>query len=103
MRAVGLHPDRFTRTARAAFIDAGFDPLVRTREIEQLPQKRWKGHMVHQVLCRGRRGKGPHYLWLHEWQLWSLISVKELLCPFHQGDQPVKITQIPEQMELWPR
>jgi hypothetical protein len=89
MRAIGLHPERQIEVARAAFIESGYDAGQRQRDIDGLESKTWKDRTVYRVLCRGRRGKGPHWVWLGESLLWCLISLDAYVCPYHAGDDPI--------------
>jgi len=85
----GLQPNRQTETAKAAFLDAGGDFDMRSKEIRELPCKIWRGCRVYRLVCKGTRGKGNHVVWTGEAHLWALISLAHFVCPYHVPDIPV--------------
>ena len=78
---------------RDFFARSGFDPVVRQAEIDALPTKTWNQWPVFRILCHGQRGRGPHWMWVNEAILWSLISFDCFVCPYHVPDLPLKVTE----------
>lgn len=83
---LGSHLAARHARARTAFVDAyGHEAAsVRQFQIDALPVVTWKGKTLRTIRCHGDFGKGPHVQNVPEHLLWSLIDVRQWLCPFHR-------------------
>lgn len=82
------HPEKRAARAREFFAEVWpHDIEARQRFIDSLPTGQWEDGEPYWVLrCNGVSGKGNHDVNVQLYVLWSVVSHRNWLCPYHTGD-----------------
>jgi hypothetical protein len=85
MRIGRQHANALSRALEAFVEIRGADAVPeRAAAIAALPHKTWRGVEVFALTCAGPFGRGPHVQYVPEYVCWSLIDLRQFLCPFHR-------------------